>query len=109
MAKLEQQMLHDFAMNKIFTPENAKTATEQADKMLAEPSPFAKGEKVTFSDLKNRPDLAGEHEIVGFYSNGEVIDENKASPYNKHYGVRIKNTKTGKEYPVTANFLRRIK
>lgn len=108
MAKLEQQMLHDFAMDKIFTPENAKTATEQADKMLAEPSPFAKGEKVRLAHSLKRPEENDDHEIIGFYSNGEIIDENKASPYSRTYGVRVRNLKTGKEYPVVANDLKRI-
>ena len=108
MAKLEQQMLHDFAMDKIFTPENAKTATGLADKMLAEPAPFAKGEKVRFVNPLRRPERKDDHEIIGFYHGGQWIDENKASPYNKSYGVRLRNLRTGQEYGVTAGELKRI-
>ena len=108
MAKLEQQMLHDFAMDKIFTPENAKTGSGLADQMLAEEPLFKKGEKVRFINKLRRPERKDDHEIVGFYHGGQVVDENHASPYNKSYSVRIRNTRTGQEYPVVAHEIQRI-
>lgn len=102
------RIAHDYLMENVFTPENAKTATAQADKMLAEPAPFAKGDKVRLALSLKRPEENDDHEIIGFYSNGEVIDENKASPYNNSYGVRVRNLRTGKDYPIMANDLKRI-
>ena len=104
------RIAHDYLMENVFTPENAKSASGLADKMLAEPAPFAKGEKVRLNGplSQEQKDWDDDYEILGFYNNGELIDENKASPYNKSYGLRVKNLKTGQEYPTHAGFLKRI-
>lgn len=102
------QMLHDFAMDKIFTPENA----EAAKGSMPEPEPlFQKGEKVSFVNprWKDQKGWQEEHEILGFSQDGELVEENKADPYNKDYGVRVKNSKTGDEMWTPASYLRRIK
>lgn len=103
------KIAHDYLMSDVFTPENAKTATGLADKMLAEPAPFAKGDRVRFVKDSQRPEKDDEHEILGFYSNGALIDQNNASPYNRTYGLRVKNLKTGKDYTAVANELERLK
>jgi len=104
------RIAHDYLMDNVFTPENAKTATAQADKMLAEPAPFAKGERVTFINprYQDQKGWQDDHEIVGFIHNGELVDENHSGPYDKHYGVRVKNLKTGAEMWTPSSYLKRI-
>ena len=71
--------------------------------------PFKKGEKVIFANPLNKDhaDWQDEYEILGFYNQGNLVDENTADPYDKTYGVRVRNTKTGNEYPVAASYLKR--
>lgn len=105
------RIAHDYLMENVFTPENAKTASGLADKMLAEEPIFQKGEKVTFINprWKDQEGWQDDHEILGFIHGGELVDENHADPYDKHYGVRVKNSKTGKEMWTPASYLRRKK
>ena len=39
---------------------------------------------------------------------GELVDENNASPYDKGYGVRVRNSKTGDEMWTPASYLKRL-
>ena len=102
------QMLHDFAMDKIFTPENA--AAVKGSMPESEPL-FKKGERVTFVNprYKDQKGWQDDHEILGFMHGGELVDENHSSPYDKHYGIRVKNSKTGEEMWTPASYLKRIK
>lgn len=106
--QIDQQMLHDFLTDKVFTPENAVAA---AGTPVDKPYRYKKGDRVTFATprYKDQQNWQDEHEILGFYNGGEVVDENTADPYNKNYGIRLKNLKTGEELNSPASFLKLFK
>ena len=96
----QQEQLKQFVMDKVFNDQ--KLIDEARGSKPETPYMFKKGDRVNVINPGAHFDN-GEHEIVGFYNEGNVVDENTADPYNTSYGVRLRNSKTGKEYPSTAN------
>lgn len=106
--QIDDNMLHDFLMDKVFTPENAAAA---AGAKPEKPYMYKKGDRVAFANprWKNQKGWQDEHEILGFYKDGEVVDENTADPNNTGYGIRLKNLKTGQELNSPASYLKLFK
>lgn len=104
----QPNVLKDFVMDKIFG--NEDLIKEVKENPSTTPYLFKKGDKVRFGTkpYKDFTEDKDDFEVIGFYKDGEVVDENTASPYSKSYGVRVRNLKNGKEYPTTRNFLERV-
>ena len=99
--ELTPQDLTEFVKNKVF-----KTPVDLSKNITQTPYMYKKGDRVNYLNPDYKADDI--YEVLGFYNQGNVIDENTASPYNKSYGVRIKNISSGQEYPTTANWLKLI-
>lgn len=122
---LEQQMLHDFAMANIFTPENAAKAKAESEGPLF----LKRGEKVDlkypdldaaeprFEGMKalGKRELSNGFEVIGFLDeNNKLVDDN---PYNDqsdiwkqhHHPVRLR-TSGNREFTIkNSRLVRRAK